>query len=499
MLKRLLDTLDHRTGFRAIVHEALYERVPGGPRWRYVWGSTLVFAFVVQMITGFFLWTAYSPNAQGAWESVYYIQHEMQGGWLLRGIHHFMAQAMIVLLVLHLMQVVIDGAYKAPREINFWVGLVLMLIVLGLSLTGYLLPWDQKGFWATKVATNIMDITPVVGPELKRTVVGGSEYGHHTLTRFFAIHAGLLPFLLMALLALHLYVFRRHGITPYKVDPQRDATFWPDQILRDAVACLAVMCAVLALVFLPWLRGEAEIGPELGAELGAPADPTDRYSAARPEWYFLFLFQFLKLFPGETEVIGAIVVPGVVIAVLFLMPLVGRSRIGHQFNVGFLGLVLAGAIALTVVAIREDADNPDHGPAVADALRASERVPELVEAYGIRSEGAVHLVRNDPFLQGPKIFAKQCASCHRYHGHDGTGRKVLEKVGEETVEAKPTAADLGNFGSREWIKSVVSDFPGHFAALKNADWYPQTEEEADEAGEFIDLGETSADINMAGF
>ena len=136
-MKSILDWFDERTGFRGFVHEALYERIPGGARWRYVWGSTLVFAFVTQMVTGLFLWMAYSPSAQTAWESVYFIQYGMQYGWLLRGIHHFTAQAMIVLLALHLMQVVVDGAYRAPREVNFWLGLVLLKIVLGLSLTGY--------------------------------------------------------------------------------------------------------------------------------------------------------------------------------------------------------------------------------------------------------------------------------------------------------------------------------------------------------------------------
>ena len=145
-MRALLAWLDHRTGCKKFLHEALYENVPGGARWRYVWGSTLTFTLVVQIITGIFLWMAYSPSSQTAWESVYYIQHEMMGGWLLRGIHHFTAQAMNVLLVLHLMQVVVDGAYKAPREINYWFGFFLLLLVLGLSLTGYLLPWDQKGY-----------------------------------------------------------------------------------------------------------------------------------------------------------------------------------------------------------------------------------------------------------------------------------------------------------------------------------------------------------------
>ena len=125
MFKALFDWSDQRTGWKAVLHEALYEKVPGGARWRYVWGSTLTFALVVQFITGVFLWMAYSPSSQTAWESVYYIQEQMRGGWLLRGIHHFTAQAMTVLLVLHLLQVVIDGAYKAPREVNFWFGMEL--------------------------------------------------------------------------------------------------------------------------------------------------------------------------------------------------------------------------------------------------------------------------------------------------------------------------------------------------------------------------------------
>src|SRR6266513_1531654 len=244
----LLNWLDRRTGYRRIIEYALYENIPGGARWRYIWGSTLVFWLSVQFITGLFLWMSYIPSSQTAWESVYYIQNEMTCGWLLRGIHHFTASVMNVLLVLHLMQVVIDGAYRAPREINFWFGLVLLQLVLALSLTGYLLPWDQKGYWATKVATNIMAIAPVVGPQLQRLVLGGSEYGHHTLTRFFALHAGVLPGAIIVLLTAHIYLFRRHGLTPKLPLRKPDAKFWPDQVLKDAVACLAVLAAVLLLV-----------------------------------------------------------------------------------------------------------------------------------------------------------------------------------------------------------------------------------------------------------
>src|SRR5215467_11226404 len=241
MIKRFIDWMDQRTGYRKLVHEALYENVPGGARWRYVWGSTLTFALAVQFITGIFLWMGYAPSSQTAWESVYYMQDVMVGGWLLRGLHHYTAHAMIILLALHLMQVVIDGAYKAPREINFWFGLILLQLVLGLSLTGYLLPWDQKGFWATKVATNLVAIVPGVGPGLQTIIIGGSEYGHHTLTRFFALHAGVLPATVIALVVGHIYLFRRHGLKPSEPKRKPDAMFWPDQVLRDAVACLAVL------------------------------------------------------------------------------------------------------------------------------------------------------------------------------------------------------------------------------------------------------------------
>jgi ubiquinol-cytochrome c reductase cytochrome b subunit len=280
MIKSFLLWLDNRTGIKTLLNEALYERIPGGSRWRYVWGSTLVFTFMVQVITGIFLWMGYSPSRTTAWESVYYIQHEMSGGWFLRGLHHYTAQAMVILLALHLMQVVIDGAYKAPREINFWLGLILMLIVLGLALTGYLLPWDQKGYWATRVATNIAGIAPGIGEETQKLALGGDDYGQLTLTRFFALHAGLLPALLIGFLVLHVAAFRKHGI--HAVQPLRkpDEMFWPDQVLKDAVACLAVLLTVVFLILWPAISGQKswDHPGHLGAELGSPADPSTTYS-----------------------------------------------------------------------------------------------------------------------------------------------------------------------------------------------------------------------------
>lgn len=452
-MKALLNWLDSRTGYRAVLNDVLMEPVPGGARWRYVFGSTLVFAFMVQLITGIFLWAAYSPSAQTAWESVFFISYVMEGGWLLRGLHHFMAQAMIVLLGLHLVQVIWDGAYRAPREVNYWLGLILMQIVLGLSLTGYLLPWDQKGYWATRVATNLAGIVPVVGTQIQQLAVGGSEYGHHTLTRFFALHAGVLPGLLIGFVALHIYCFRFHGLTvPKHLQSRQTVTFWPDQVLKDAVACLVVLAVVMLMVIF--------LGGPGGAELGAPADPANAYSAARPEWYFLFLFQLLKYFPAEMEItegftmagelVGALIIPGAVMLVLVLMPFIGRWRVGHWFNILFTLALIAGSGYLTYLAIEEDQNNKQFLASKEYNHHKAELVIDVALEKGIPIGGIHELMDQTAAIQGPEIFARNCAICHRVNGHDGT-LQIAEWSAPDSV---PNAADLGGFASKAWLDGL---------------------------------------------
>ena len=465
------------------MHEALYERVPGGARWRYVWGSTLVFTFTLQVITGFMLWSAYSPSTRTAWESVYYIQHEMFLGHIIRGLHHYAAQAMVVLMAIHLVQVIIDGAYKAPREMNFWLGIVLMMIVLGLSLTGYLLPWDQKGYYATQVTTNIMSATPAVGREVQVLAQGGSDYGHLTLTRFFAMHAGILPTMLVGFLALHIYVFRRHGLTVHDPKHAPETTFLPDQVLKDAVACLAVLAVVLMLAMFRV------------AEMSAPADPAVNFSAARPEWYFLFLFRFLRFHAVESLglTFGAIVVPGIIMGIIAVMPITAKvlGNVGHLLNKAFIWALAAGVVVLTVMAFYEDANDKGHQAALTEAHRDGQRAIELASGPDkIPVEGAVSLLRKDPFTQGPRLFAQHCSGCHRYNGHDGRGSMVTDAAADKTAQAviaKPTAADLGSFANRDWMTAIVTDYSNHFAWMKNSQWFidAQAKSAAGESVEFI--------------
>lgn len=469
-MKQFLEWIDNRTGIRGLLHEALYEPVPGGSRWRYVTGSMLVMCFVTQAITGILLWMSYSPGSQNAWESVYSIQFQMTGGWFLRGIHHFTAHAMVILLPIHLLQVVVDRAYVAPREFNYWFGLVLMLIVMALGLTGYLLPWDQKGYWATKVATNLIGLSPG-GPYIQKIVVGGSDYGQYTLTHFFALHAGILPALLVVVLVGHLALFRKHGLKAYRPEQGNDEFFWPYQVWKDSFAFLVLLVLICGFV---WWEG--------GAEFGAPADPTEAYKAARPEWYFLFLFQLLKKF--KSEFVGAIVVPGLMMLFLFALPIIGRNRIGHLLNVGMIVLLICGAVYLTGEAMYEDrysewyeapgvkgskkaqqlySDSKEYLASVEIGEAEAHRAQSLAGEFGIPKEGMLARLRVDSEIMGARLFRERCASCHAYRDANGKGFGGLaasEGNSENTVAAGDVsplgAPNLFGFGSRAWLTGLLN-------------------------------------------
>lgn len=446
MPNRLADWFETRTGYRALLHEALDEPIPGGARWRYVFGSALMSTFMIQLVTGVLLMCSYSPSSTTAWGSVYYISQQMQGGWFLRGLHHFGSQAMIVLLVLHMVQVLLAGAYRAPREVNWWFGMVLMFLTLGFSLTGYLLPWDQKGYWATKVATNIMAGTPGLGPAIQRVVVGGPEYGNQTLTRFYALHVGVFPALMVLCIAAHVALFRKHGVTAPR-NAQGMGNFWPQQMFYDIAASLVVLAVLVGLVL-----------SEHGAPLDAPADPASSDYPARPEWYFLSLFQMLKYFPGEREVIGTIFVPGAILTVLFLLPLFDKvlpGRLAHFLACMLVFALVGGVGYLTYEAWKADASDRQFQAARKQADEARMRALRLAgdARAGIPPEGAAYLLQRDPLFHGRAVLETKCLSCHYY---DGKGL-VTPTASGQTIMSPQKAADLKNYGSLEWVRGLLEN------------------------------------------
>src|SRR5207302_9803936 len=276
--------------------------------WWYVFGSATLGVFVVQIVTGIGLAMTYVPAPNSAYDSLQFITNDATLGALLRGIHYWGASAMVVLVMVHMSQVFLFGAYKYPREINWLSGSLLLLGTLAMAFTGQLLRWDQDAFWSVVVAAEQAARAPLIGDWLARLVVAGADVGGATLTRFYATHVFLIPAAIFGLIGMHLYLVVKRGISEppvagLPVDPpsyraryagmlRRGIPFWPDSAWRDAVAAAAVVAAVVLLAAI------------LGApDLNKPADPTNVVADPRPDWYFLGYFAILALIPPATEAV----------------------------------------------------------------------------------------------------------------------------------------------------------------------------------------------------
>ena len=218
MTTRLGNWLDERVGWRQAWDAIFLRKIPK-VNWLYTLGSASLFVALNQGITGILLTIYYVPTPDHAYDSVQYITTQVPAGWLIRGLHHWGASAMVVLVVLHMLRVIYYGAYKFPREVTWFTGVILLIVVIGFGFTGYLLPWDQKAYWATTVGTLIAGTPPVIGDTILRIVRGGDELSAITLARFFGVHVWVLPATLLILLAIHMYLVIRIGISAV---PKRD-------------------------------------------------------------------------------------------------------------------------------------------------------------------------------------------------------------------------------------------------------------------------------------
>ncbi|MEJ2757491.1 MAG: cytochrome b N-terminal domain-containing protein [Anaerolineales bacterium] len=212
MLANLSNWLDERFGWRS-VWETIFRRKIPKVNWWYTLGSATLFVALNQAITGILLTLYYVPSPDHAYETVQFITYELPAGWFVRGLHHYGASAMVILAVIHMLRVIFYGAYKYPREMTWLTGVLLLLIVVGFGFTGYLLPWDQKAYWATTVGTRIAGTPPLIGDFILRVMRGGQELSEVTLARFFGVHVWVLPTLLFTLIGVHLYLIIRIGIS----------------------------------------------------------------------------------------------------------------------------------------------------------------------------------------------------------------------------------------------------------------------------------------------
>jgi quinol-cytochrome oxidoreductase complex cytochrome b subunit len=212
MIAKIANWLDERVHWRQVWDAIFLRKVPK-VNWLYTLGSATLFVALNQAITGILLTLYYVPTPDHAYDSVQYITTQLPAGWLIRGLHHWGASVMVVLVILHMLRVIIHGAYKYPREVTWLTGVVLQLLVIGFGFTGYLLPWDQKAYWATTVGTRIAGVAPLVGDWILRIMRGGNDLSAVTLARFFGTHVWVLPAGLMLLLGIHLYLVIRNGIS----------------------------------------------------------------------------------------------------------------------------------------------------------------------------------------------------------------------------------------------------------------------------------------------
>jgi ubiquinol-cytochrome c reductase cytochrome b subunit len=471
--------LDERTGLGAVRRVLLDEPLPPGTRWFFTLGSVLLALLAVQILTGAFLTLYYAPTPDHAYDSIRFIMASVAGR-LVRGLHHFGASFLVVAVALHMLRVVAFGSYKPPREVTWLSGVALFALVLAFSLTGYLLPWDQRAYWATVVTINISKLAPLGGEVVAGVLRGGDTIGALTLTRWYAAHVIFLPAALVTLVIAHLILMRRQGISgPVHTRRGEPFPFYPAQAARDVTVSAIVLLALLAFAWN---------GP---APLEAPADPTDASYIPRPEWYFLGLFQMLKYFPGKWEIVGAIVLPTVLGAMLALLPWIDRGpeRDPRKRPV-IMGGALAGVLAVVTLTVLGWRDRPAtiadpnawslreiggsvfvqrHGCArchsdtgVADPLEsiAATRGPEWLAGHvvdpemiapGLRQPPAplherevaaiVAYARRlsrvedrtatlEPSVQAAAaVYARHCIGCHRIDGEGGDDGPELSRVG----------------------------------------------------------------------
>ena len=328
VLRKAWRWFDDRSGFSTLVKPIAEHPVPRGSGWSYVFGSAALFAFILQVVTGIALATAYVTSTGQAYDSLQFITHEAPFGYLLRGMHFYGASAMMLMVGLHMIQVFLIGAYKFPREMNWLTGVLLLGVTTALAFTGQLLRWDDNAIWSIFVAASQASRVPVVGGDIARFIIAGNTIGGATLSRFFAFHVFFIPAIIFLAVGIHLTLVLYHGVSEppepgRRVEPptyrawyhryleRNGVPFWPDSAWRDVVFGIGM---IIVITLLAWFWGPPE--------LGRPPDPSVIDTYPRPDWYFLWVFAALALLPAGIEDYVIVIAPLLIGAMLILLPLI---------------------------------------------------------------------------------------------------------------------------------------------------------------------------------
>ncbi len=461
----VLTWIEQRTGLVSQATDFMTEDVPGGASYWYAFGSATIFAMILQIVSGIFLTFYYAPSTASAWESTRYIYHNVPFGTFVISLHFWGATAMIALLFMHMLQVLLWGAYKAPRELSWVVGILLLIITLVLGLTGYLLPWDMNAYFASQVAINIASSVPVIGQATQQFLSGGPGMGTLTINRFFGLHVWLMPAALVLLVGAHLTIFRHNGSAGPPIDqnlkrlPQ--GRFWPNQMFMDSMASFVVFAIIVLLsIFSP-------------APLDLKADPTQKF-IAYPAWYFLALYGLLRL-AGQTpaaitpiaNLFATVIIPGAIVTLLILLPFLDRNP-SRQLNrrpwvLGVTAISVLIAVGLSLfsqLAIQKEQLESGAGGA-APAAAASENTMGAGT-----SAGSASTVGNSSSTKGAQVFTQNCAGCHQANGQGQAG-VFPPLAGSEIVNGdKVRVGHIVLYGLQGNVKVKGANYSGMMPAWK---------------------------------
>ena len=416
-MSRLINFITDRIGWRKYLKPFLEKPLPAGTGWLATLGSLCALLFAVQAVTGIILAFYYSPSPEQAYTSINFIMNDVTMGSILRGIHHWGAGAMVIFVFIHLAISFFNGAFKAPREFTWIVGVALFLLTLGFGFTGYLLPWDQKAYWATVVSTNIPKDIPLVGEFIARMMLGGDTVSGLTLTRFYAIHTLLLPALTAVFILFHIYLVRVHDISSHggeeSSEDEKTDCFFPEHLFR----CSIVFAVVFGIVILLSIFAEVPLENVAGT-----VDPA---YLPRPEWYYMWLFQLLTFFPGKFEIVGSLVIPTVGIILLFCLPFLSKTNLR-----GMADRPLATAAGITCL--------------------VGIIYLTLMGFEGARPYGKMLAVPDRQLTQaeqeGLKVYVeRECAYCHHIAGRGGR------------IQGPDLSNVVAKGRTKEWLTKFIKD------------------------------------------
>jgi len=412
-----------RIGWETHLKPFLYKKLPSNLGWSATLGSLCAILFAVMAASGMILAMYYSPSPDKAYQSIAYIMNDLPMGSILRGLHHWGAGAMVLAVFIHLCSVYFSGSFKKPRELTWILGVCLFLVTLGLGFTGYLLPWDQKAFWATVVSSNIPRDVPVIGQLLTNLVLSGDSVSGLTITRFYAIHMLLLPTLMVCLMVGHIYLVRLHGVCDHaSPKPDTDDTpvkgnriyrFFPEHTARSSMVFLVVLAILLLLSFFGNIPGDQIAGT------------MDDSYLPRPEWYYMWLFQMLTYFSGSAEVIGSLGIPTIGILILFGIPFIEKTNFLSAAKRPLASAVgVTSIVCIVYLTLTGFSGAMPYGEIIPVPDRQLTQTEEL----------------------GLKIYVEQnCAYCHNIEGQGG------HRVGPDMVNTKAKNR------TREYLTAFIKD------------------------------------------